>query len=356
VLGRRLESRSRVLQVVFLLIASGVLVGCGGPKLGSVVLVTSHVPCDRPPPAVKSGLATVPIGVSRSGSDGALVTVGVCIGRRGPFTFLVDSGTTASIIDESLANQLPGERGFPANTDRCEGLQGTKYIAQMRIGPQRIEQTDVAVANLRSVAKNLSGIIGADILDKFGVVRIDYDKDTMTIGSEKLATASRSGTTVAKSVPQRLRAGTVTAVPMSVSVKDVNPINDGVVVRPSVPISLDGKPDRFVLDTGAEFSAVSPRVASSDLPADQVGKSFTIILGLGCHEKAKNYRVDQLAVGSASAGAATLASMTLPPDVDGLFGSGTLQDFSPVVLDFTDGTLLLGPRRVSPLRAAPSRP
>jgi hypothetical protein len=286
----------------------------------------------------------VPIAVSRSGSNGAQVTVGVCVGAQGPYTFLVDSGSQATLIDESLANQVGSGPGYPHNTDRCDGVQGAEDISSMTIGSRKIDDTSVGVANLRSIAGNLSGIIGSDLLDRFGVVRLDYDRDTMAIGLEGPPTASRPGTRRARSVPRRLRSGTVTAVPMSVRVNSVDPISASDVVTPSVPITLDGKPDTFVLDTGAEVSAVSVGTATKDLPADQPGRSFTATFGLGCRQKATDYPVRQLRVGSASVGATTVASLALPAAVDGLLGSGTLQHFSPVVLDFYDGTLLLGAR------------
>ena len=40
---------------------------------------------------------------------------------------------------------------------------------------------------------------------------------------------------------------------------------------------------------------------------------------------------------------ATVSSLKVPAGQDGLFGSGTLQQYSPIVIDFAKGELLLGP-------------
>ena len=67
--------------------------------------------------------------------------------------------------------------------------------------------------------------------------------------------------------------------------------------------------------------------------------------GPGCTVIGSDYKVASWSLGDIRLRAASIASNQLPPGVGGLLGSGTLEQYSPVVFDFTDGVILLGPLR-----------
>jgi hypothetical protein len=49
-------------------------------------------------------------------------------------------------------------------------------------------------------------------------------------------------------------------------------------------------------------------------------------------------------VGDVALAGQPVGSNALAPGIDGLFGGATLRHYSPVVVDYTDGELLLGPQ------------
>jgi len=341
---------------VGVLVAAAVLAACSSsPTVAGLRLPTFTSHCYRRPPIAEPAFATVPIKIARPHSDDALVTVAVCVGSRGPFTFLVDSGLPTSVIDTSLANSLPGEQGFD-NSSRCGAIDGLRYTTGVMIGPRKIEAGEVAVGNLRSFAGNLSGIIGADILSRLGVVRVDYRRRTMTVGLEAAPVPpSRSGSTSPLSVPKRFRAGTVTAVPMQVGVRNLDgglpagldAIDPVFVVTASVPVSLGGAPHRFAVGTGTEITALNPATAASLPGLSKVAGPYKTTGALDCDGQATAYQLPDWRIGTIQIGATKVGVPKSPISVggvDGVLGSATLQELSPVVIDYSDGVLLLGPQ------------
>lgn len=137
--------------------------GCGGGGLGPVSAIRfDAVSASCSAPVSDSAYVTVPLGVTRA-RNGAFLTTAVCIGDRGPFNFLVDTGAPTSVIDGSLAQQLGGVHWAGRV---CGGRAGAISVTGMHIGSRFINPGVFAVGNIRSLAGNLSGVIGADLLDR----------------------------------------------------------------------------------------------------------------------------------------------------------------------------------------------
>jgi hypothetical protein len=340
------RSRRTVFTIGGLLVTAAVLTGCGGGRVGTLRLPTFTSGCSRRPPISEPAYATVPVKIAQPHPGDALVTVAVCIGSKGPFTFLVNSGLPMSVIDSSLANKLSGPHGFP-NSGQCGALDGQQYVTDMMIGPRHIEAGNFAVGNVRSFAGNLSGVIGADLLSRFGEVRIDYQQRTMTVGLDEgpVITTSRTGSTTPTSATKRLRAGTVTAVPMRVHVlNSPSPFSAlGLSsVTSTVPVAIGGKSRQFLVDTGTEITSVGAVTAASTPQLSTAGKPYSTAGVLNCHGKATTGQLPSWQIGKTSVGPTKVAVVASRNGYDGVLGSATLRQLSPVVLDYHDGTLLLG--------------
>jgi hypothetical protein len=335
------------------LVAAEALSGCGGGAPVSAARFPAFSSrCYRHPPIVEPDLATVPIKIARPHPGDAFLTVAVCIGRRGPLTFLVDTELPTTVIDTKLANQLPGGGEIP-NDGHCGAIDAGTWVSTMMIGPRKVDAGVVSVGKVRSLGGNLSGVIGADLLSRFGVIRIDYRRRTMTIGFEGIdLPASSKGSVRPKYLPRRLRTGTATVLPMRVDVHTVNSPAIGPVpgttdlagVTTSVPVTIDGAVHRFAIGTDTDVTALSAAVAIATPGLTSLGKPYQANGLLSCHAQGTPERLAAWNIGTASVGATTVAVTKSVPAVDGMIGSATLQQFSPVVLDYADGSLLLGPK------------
>lgn len=114
------------------------------------------------------------------------------------------------------------------------------------------------------------------------------------------------------------------------------------VTEMTTQVSVAGRPANFVVDTGAVRTFVSPALAArAGLPA--AGASFAGYTGYDCPVRTSQVALRTWRAGPAALAPTTAYSNVLPAGVDGLLGSGTLAGYSPVVVDYRDSALLLGP-------------
>ena len=113
--------------------------------------------------------------------------VNVCIAGRGPYPFVLDSGVGESIIDRRLATQLqlahhgsPSEFGGVGCTGSAQPVSMPLWsVAGVALAPQ-----DVTAATLPDFggAGQPVGLLGSDVMSRFGAVRLDFTAQTLTLG------------------------------------------------------------------------------------------------------------------------------------------------------------------------------
>jgi hypothetical protein len=275
----------------------------------------------------------------------AEIAVGVCLEGHGPFTFLVDTGAAATVVDSGLARRLHlttiGEK-IPNRTFGCNRELSFVSPPRLSVGGVALSPQPITTGTLASPeVPGLEGLIGADILSRFGAVRIDFDHQTITVGPEgDEPSHSVKATSSAPPAP-----GTVSAVPAEVHVSRVAIAGDtsqsATFVYMLVQVVVGGVPRGFVVDTGAAQTAVTPAVAK--VAGRPVGEPQTFYGGLACPFRAESYVISSWRIGDVSLSPQVVGAAPVPSGWDGLLGSGTLQRYSPVVVDFADGSLLLGP-------------
>lgn len=119
------------------------------------------------------------------------VVVDVMIGEEGPFTFLVDTGVTPSVVDVDLARRM----GFPVDEENSGAATGAGSN-EVRIFPTTMSGLSLAgsaIEDLPAVAAPLSGLsakIGEPLHGILGyaflksrAVRIDYAENEISFAS-----------------------------------------------------------------------------------------------------------------------------------------------------------------------------
>lgn len=140
------------------------------------------------------------------------------IGNRDGLRFILDTGSSYSVIDRRVADRIGLHRspGRVFNYDRDLAVEWAD-VPDVRIGPMHIASMRMMVARLADISEfagNVDGIIGLDILSRAEKIGIDYERRIVSIeldeGCEsRPATAKAFLVTVAiQGVPMRLMVDT----------------------------------------------------------------------------------------------------------------------------------------------------
>jgi predicted aspartyl protease len=293
------------------------------------------------------GQATaVPLAVSRE--KGAVIAlVSLCIDGKGPFPFVLDSGSSSSSVDSQVvrALHLPAagkttkESGASCTTTTRPVKLASWSIGSMALQGQTVESSTIPNFGLH---KAPAGLLGSDVLSRFGAVRIDYQGQKLLLpGSEGPAAAGEhvvKGAGSATLTPTDLLPGypAPTTVPMSV-------VYAHHQVLAIVAVQFASARLAFMVDTGSSNSAVSTKAAAT-LKLAALKKSAKVS-GVGCEATAGQVKSGAWSLSGTQLQKQTLLSIKLPvvssAGLAGLLGSDQLSHFGSVVLDYAGGRLLL---------------
>ncbi len=279
----------------------------------------------------------------------AAIVANVCIRGEGPFPFLVDTGGSTTLVDSSLAARLhlalvDGPRTVLSFT--CKRQISFAAVARWSIGNMTLLPQTVEVGPVRSpVLPNLDGVLGSDTLSSFGAVRIDYRQQTLTLGPRSAPLRSDvAGGSGPLSVSASLAKGTSFASPMPVKVvsERLRPHQLQLTeVRPTVDLSFGPYRFTLTLDTGAGTTNLGPSVVKM-LRLAPAGRPGAAYAGLDCAVVVNHYTMGPAMLGNVQLPDQTVGSNFIPPGTVGVIGSGTLINYNPVLVDYTDGELFLG--------------
>ncbi|HEY2114089.1 MAG TPA: retropepsin-like aspartic protease [Candidatus Angelobacter sp.] len=118
---------------------------------------------------------------------GYLMVVGVSINDRGPFDFLVDTGTNTTLIDPELAKELGlAPKGNLQLASLASATNVPRYYLQtFRVGPASVSNQEalaVPLSQLTALDRNIRGVLGMNFLLHFSF-RLDYDRRTLELYS-----------------------------------------------------------------------------------------------------------------------------------------------------------------------------
>jgi predicted aspartyl protease len=275
--------------------------------------------------------------------------VNVCIGDQGPFPFVLDTGAGQSTIDAGLAHRLHLARAGPPSEFAGVGCTGTARpvsVGDWSLDGVALSAQQLTAATLPQMGGKGEpvGLLGSDVLSRFGAIRIDFGSGDLILPGAEGAPLTQSSpfTGPLGTVPAALTQGGQgeqgTTVPLTVT-----PAPGDVSLN--VAVRFDGGRRRdFVVDTGSSQSVVSSGVAqaqslaSTDLAQRQstVCSVITVPLVHSGPWSVPGQALHPQLIGSTSFGTIS-ASGTL-----GLLGSDQLRRYGWVVLDYAGGQMVLG--------------
>jgi predicted aspartyl protease len=292
-----------------------------------------------------SGAEKVPLTVSVVAGQVA-ESVDVCIGDQGPFPFILDTGAGQSTIDAGLAHRLHlASAGLPTE---FAGVGCTGTARPVSVGAWSLDGVPLAAQPLTAATLPQMGgkgepvgLLGSDVLSRFGAVRIDFGSGALILpGAEGAAlTQSSPFTGPLGAVPASLTQGEHgTTVPLTVT-----PAAGDVSLNVAVRFG-DGRQRDFVVDTGSSQSVVSSEVAraqslaGTDLAQRQSTVCSVITVPL---VHSGPWSVPGLPLHPQLIGSTDFGSISLSGTL-GLLGSDQLRRYGWVVLDYAGGQMVLG--------------
>lgn len=268
--------------------------------------------------------------------SGDVVLVNACIDGAGPFPFVIDSGSSFSVIDTQLARRFHLHQvGAPQEAAgiACSAPVVPEQLSGWSVGGLTLRPQVVFSASLPNLEPNqpLAGVIGSDVLSRFGSVRIDYQKQTVSLGAAESDSPTANGV---------VRGPTSTPTP-ALFLKDIRAEAELTIVARQggvvayAPIEFNGSVAQlFVVDTGAAVSNISSPLPRS-LHLANAHRSVEFSAAFGCPVKLAEVKTGRWAIGSTPLRAQSVA--TLPPSgsqTGGLLGSDVLSQFGAVVIDY----------------------
>ncbi|HKN94145.1 MAG TPA: retropepsin-like aspartic protease [Thermoleophilaceae bacterium] len=172
------------------LIGAVALSGCGGsahkrPSSQEAAVTPSGKHVKLSTPGVPKGEQTVKLRVITAKGRNTIALVPIYINGRGPYPFALDTGASQSLIDRSLARDLGLRTLGPS--EPLHGVTGGSrgqmvQVKNWRAGKVRLHADRIAALKLFDGARGgPAGLLGSDVLSRFGKIAVDYDKDVLLL-------------------------------------------------------------------------------------------------------------------------------------------------------------------------------
>ena len=327
--------------------------------LVSTGLAAALASCSSPPsspagklPALTGGCPVVrgtpPVPLVVTHADGGTAPyVGVCLNGRGPYPFLVDTGAPVSLVDTQLVDalQLPVARPS-ADTIGIGCVKASQQVTIDRwaMGGVALAGQTVLTAAVPGfgLSGSPAGVLGSDVLSRFGAIRLDYAGKRLVVLAPEAAppfVASILRATAPLPAPPPLL---VHGSPQGALLTVLRSTHSALVTAATTFGQRAAAP--FVVDTGSPVSVVAPDLARSSA-LGPAGRSVTS-QDVGCQGSASYVHSGPWSAGGVALAPRPLASVSLAGSlaspVSGTIGSDVLSGYGSVVLDFRSGALWLG--------------
>ncbi|MDT7715979.1 MAG: hypothetical protein QOH09_1971 [Pseudonocardiales bacterium] len=128
------------------------------------------------------GSQRVPMTVIRSGAS-TVAVVPVTLEGVGPKRFALDTGASSSVVDRRVTQELslpPVGRPRKAAGVSCSATSQPVHVASWRVGAVTLPAQDVD--SIALPIPSLDGLLGSDVLYRFGIVTIDYAASSLVLG------------------------------------------------------------------------------------------------------------------------------------------------------------------------------
>jgi predicted aspartyl protease len=264
----------------------------------------------------------------------------VCIDGQGPFHLLVDTGASATALTTSVTARLHlpnagAPQQFFGVGRPLDGQPVTVKgwsLGSLQLAPQVVYSLKLGLPS------RVDGLLGSDVLSRFGAIRLDYDQAQLIVaGSEGPVPSAQE---VQGNVGHQLPAAFARYHPQTVLPLTVEEFDGAAVATAAVVIGP--RTLQLEVDSGSDLSAIA-RSETGDLGLVPEGDGVQV-QGIGSSVKAARERVRAWSFGPVHLVPEDLISVDLPnppgtPGIDGLLGADVLSQFRAVIIDYTDGTL-----------------
>src|ERR1700691_2189811 len=138
--------------------------------------------------------------------QGALIIIPVRINHRGPFDFMMDTGSQVTVVDPSLASELglkpQGEGGLVSATNYTHG--SVAILESLEVDSHTVEKPLAIVQELgqiRAAVPRIRGVLGENFLAHFDLL-IDYRHKVVCLDATKTLAGFMHGEHVPLIAPQ----------------------------------------------------------------------------------------------------------------------------------------------------------
>ncbi len=311
--------------------APGGLLALASPRL----LPPSQGSCEEGTTA--NGVTKIPIEVFKQGENVEPI-VNMCFDGKGPYPMVLDTGAEFSVITTQFAKEL-GLKQLGSSLEvagaGCTTEARAYELESASVGGIELEGGNVLTVEAPGKSKFAPrGSLGADILSRFGSVKIDFKKETLTLGGEEEGPRFRKVKDPPPIPSPLLKRKPKLTVPMRVQL--------GLGVRQTVKVKVGStKPQPWLVDTGSATSLIEPDIV------ERAGLKAT-----GTVQKARTY-CSLTTVAEYHAPSLSLGSGKLRPQVivssqgaangeGGILGAFSLWQYGSVVFDWPGAKMLLG--------------
>jgi hypothetical protein len=281
--------------------------------------------------------------IGKATSGGMLVTVAVCIGESGPYPFVVDTGSTRSIVASGLASSLHlKEAGTIAlGGSGCATTGSLVQTPVLHLQAVALAPQQMVSANLSSWSgKSVDGVLGSDILGRFGAIKLDLTKHTLTfVGAEGPAPVSH--TLILGKAGSTPPASLLTGPPAATVPLTIVQSPGSIGTFTNVSVANEG-PYPFLVDTGSPTSFIAAATGSHLAAAKGTGAAPG---GVGCTGSVPTLAPTQVAMGSARPSMLALDAVTITgpqrTGIVGALGLDALGGYGAIILDYEGANLAL---------------
>jgi Aspartyl protease len=287
---------------------------------------------------IADGVITLPIEVFRY-RDYVEPIIQMCFDGKGPYPMALDTGAAASVITTRLARRLglkPAGSPFKVEGAGCTISADPYELEDASVGGIELEGgTVVTVEAPGTGARGPMGSLGADILSRFGAVKIDFRKETVTLGAEEEGPWFKQVKDPPPVPGALVKKKPELTVPMRVTAS-----RRGVFQTVKVKVGST-KPQPWLVDTGSATSVIEPRVVSAaGLRATGVEpKARTYCSTVTAHE----YQAPSLSFGAGKLNPRRVISFKgAALGNAGILSSYSLSRYGSVVFDWPGSKMLLG--------------
>jgi Aspartyl protease len=287
---------------------------------------------------IADGVITIPIEVVRY-LDYVEPIIQMCFDGKGPYPMALDTGAADSVITTRLARRLGLKLAGSPIKVRGAGCTTSAHPYELEgasVGGVELEGgTVVAIDAPSKGAQGPMGSLGADILSRFGAVKIDFRRETVTLGAEEEGPWFKQVKDPPPVPGALVKSKPELTVPMRVTAS-----RRGVFQTVKVKVGST-KPQPWLVDTGSATSVIEPRVVrAAGLRATGIepkARTYCSIV------TAPEYEAPSLSLGAGEMIPQTIVSFKgAALGSAGILSSYSLSRYGSVVFDWPGRELLLG--------------